>query len=679
MQKRKVPDIVRELIEEEKLDLLQSKTINFHDSVTDFEPLSNEEDDESKLISYESIKSDDYSLANIGEIYRIIFENSSFGITIVDIQERIVSWNKHAEELLNLTENELYLKPAESLYPVEEWEKIREENVRQKGIKYRMETKMIRKDYGPFDVEISLCVLKGEDGKNVGTIGIIKDISKMKTTQNKLDDAEERFKTIFNNSAVAITVTNSEEQITSLNNYAEQLLGYSQKDILMKHVSILYPPEEWEKIRAENIRKKGMQHHLETKIICGDKKEIDVDISLSVLKNYEGNIIGSIGIIRDITERKHIEGALEQSEEKFRELYHNAPIPYHTLSPDGSITDVNDKWCQVLGYNKEDVIGKTIFDFISKDEQKDAKNSFRKKIKSKKLYTGGHERTLLTKTREKRIFIINDFFSFDSFDEKHNIKSIHTTMEDITDRKKIEKDLNISLKNQEIITKISRLFNGLEDFNTKMNKSLDILGKSTNVSRAYVFEDYNEGKMTSNTYEWCNEGIESQIDNLQDVPYETVPSFKKILTQRGVINFSDIKELPKDIYDVFAPHKIKSILILPLIFNEEYYGFLGFDECIEHNKWNKNEVELIRTIAQIYTTSYQKKKADDKLKKQTNALAEANVRAAELVDTLKKSGEDLKNKVDELERYKKITVDREIKMIELKKRIKEFENSKEVK
>lgn len=437
------PEIVKELKkQEESLSKSESeKSIFIYD----------EEDEESNL------KSDHKTLTNIDEIYKIIFENFSFGITIVDNQERIVSWNTHAEELLNLTENELYFKPVESLYPVEEWEKIRAENVRKKGIKYRMETQLIRKDHGPFDVELSLCVLRGEDGKNVGTLGIIKDISKLKITQNKLDDSEERFKTIFNNSAVAITVTNSKEQIISWNNYAEKLLGYSEKDLIMKHVSILYPPEEWAKIRSENVRQKGMQHHLETKIICKNNKEIDVDISLSVLKNYEGNINGSIGIIRDITKRKFIEVSLEQSEKKFKQLYQQAPVPYHTLSPDGQITDVNNKWCHILGYTKEEVIGKSIFDFIVKDERKEAKNSFKEKMISKKLYTGGHERTFLTKNGEKRIFIINDFFSFDSFDKNHNIRSVHTTMEDITNRKKLEREIKKSKKH------FQNLFNNIID------------------------------------------------------------------------------------------------------------------------------------------------------------------------------------------------------------------------
>ena len=58
------------------------------------------------------------------------------------------------------------------------------------------------------------------------------------------------------------------------------------------------------KIQKENIRQKGMQHHLETKVLRKNKKPLDVDITISVLKNQEGKLTGSIGIIKDITERK---------------------------------------------------------------------------------------------------------------------------------------------------------------------------------------------------------------------------------------------------------------------------------------------------------------------------------------------------------------------------------------
>ncbi len=251
----------------------------------------------------------------------------------------------------------------------------------------------------------------------------------------QLGSFEEKFRTIFENYAVAITLVDNNECIISWNKYAEELFNMSEKDLFMRPVESLYPSTEWEKIRAENVRQKGMKYRLETKLIRKNQGFFDAEISLCVLKDHTENIVGSIGIIKDITKLKETEKELEESEEKLRQLYENAPVPYHTLSPDGVITDVNEKWCQTLGYSKREVIGRYIFDFIDKNERESAKSSFKEKITSKKFYVEGHERKFLTKAGEERIFVINDFFSYDN---NYRVKFVQTTMEDITLKKKIE-------------------------------------------------------------------------------------------------------------------------------------------------------------------------------------------------------------------------------------------------
>ncbi len=138
-----------------------------------------------------------------------------------------------------------------------------------------------------------------------------------KQAEAELQLAEARFRTIFENSAVAITVTDENENIVSWNKFAEVLLGMGRKDIHMKPVSHLYPDEEWRRIRAENVRQKGMQHHIETRIIRKDKQIIDADLSVSVLKGPDGKVTGSIGIMADITERKRME---EEREALIKEL-----------------------------------------------------------------------------------------------------------------------------------------------------------------------------------------------------------------------------------------------------------------------------------------------------------------------------------------------------------------------
>ncbi|MBN1860426.1 MAG: PAS domain-containing sensor histidine kinase [Candidatus Thermoplasmatota archaeon] len=254
-----------------------------------------------------------------------------------------------------------------------------------------------------------------------------------------IGDPIEKYRIIFDNSAVAIMLTNENERIVHWNTYTEKLLGMNREDLMMKPVKYLYPPEEWKKIRSENIRQKGIQYHLETKMLRKDNKCIDVSLSLSVLKDHIGNAIGSIGIIKDNSQNKQMEHSLRTSEEKFKQLYEKAPVPYHTLSPDGTITNVNEKWCQVLGYTKEEVTGTSIFNYIQHDEQEIAKSSFKEKIKSKNPYTGGHERTYKTKNGQTRVFVINDFLNFN---ESGDVTTINTTMEDVTERKKIEGELH---------------------------------------------------------------------------------------------------------------------------------------------------------------------------------------------------------------------------------------------
>ncbi|MEE8424114.1 MAG: ATP-binding protein, partial [Thermodesulfobacteriota bacterium] len=127
----------------------------------------------------------------------------------------------------------------------------------------------------------------------------------------QLRESEERFRIIFESSPVAIILTNEEERIVSWNKFTEDLLNMSRDDLYLKPVSFLYPREEWEKIRSLNIKKTGIRQQLETVIIRKDGSQFDVDVSINVLKDADGEVTGSIGIIRDISERKKAERVLK--------------------------------------------------------------------------------------------------------------------------------------------------------------------------------------------------------------------------------------------------------------------------------------------------------------------------------------------------------------------------------
>lgn len=190
-----------------------------------------------------------------------------------------------------------------------------------------------------------------------------------KKAENQLQIAEQRYRTIFENSAVAIMMTDQEERLVSWNEFTEHLLGMGPEDLLGRPVQALYPPSEWERIRASSVRQKGMQHHLETSMVRKDGQILDVDISLSVLRDSDGIITGSIGVIRDITERKEMEGALRESENRFRQVVANAKEWIWEVDADGLYTYASPIVEKILGYKPDEILGKKHFyDFFHPDE-----------------------------------------------------------------------------------------------------------------------------------------------------------------------------------------------------------------------------------------------------------------------------------------------------------------------
>ena len=433
---RERPEIVKQLMEEEKLGRLSSSSISSFQIEEENVGYSKEE-----IHTFEksNLKTD---LQFIGEQYKTIFENYAVAITVADENEKIISWNKYAEELLNMNETDLSMAHVSLLYPPEEWTKIRKQNIRQEGMNYKFETKVIRKEKGPIDVEISLCILRGAKGKIVGSVGVIKDISKLKTTEKKLIESEEKYKTIFENSAVAITLTDKDEKIIQWNKYAEKLLGMNKGNLYLKSVRELYPPEEWAKIRRQNIRQKGMQHYLETKILRGNNDLMDVDMSLSVLKDNEGTIVGSIGVIKDISERKIAEHKLECERDLLQSLLDNVPDSIYFKDEKGRFIKVNKSKAVQLDTIPEEMVGKTDFDYLPK---KEAERLFKE---DKDLMSS--EKSIINKIEKMKNFTGDVCWSsitkIPRYDAFGSIIGTIGISRDITDLKKADEHLILSEK-----------------------------------------------------------------------------------------------------------------------------------------------------------------------------------------------------------------------------------------
>jgi PAS domain S-box-containing protein len=178
---------------------------------------------------------------------------------------------------------------------------------------YHMIESQLQADDKQAWIETNKVPLHNSAGDVVGILGTYEDITDRRQAERALQVAEERYRTIFQNSAVAITMADEQERLISWNTFTENMLGMTKEDLYLKPIKVLYPEGEWEKLRSHDIRQKGMQHHLETRMLKKDGEIIDVDVSLSVLKDAEERVTGSIGVIRDITERKEAEKKIKEA------------------------------------------------------------------------------------------------------------------------------------------------------------------------------------------------------------------------------------------------------------------------------------------------------------------------------------------------------------------------------
>jgi diguanylate cyclase (GGDEF)-like protein/PAS domain S-box-containing protein len=185
---------------------------------------------------------------------------------------------------------------------------------------------------------------------------------------------ENNYKEIFDNSAIAITVTDAAENIVGWNKIAETLLGMGRDDLFLKPVRELYPPEEWQKIRSNNIRQKGMYHHIETRIINKKKEIVDVALSISVLKGPDGTVQGSIGILRDISESKKAEYALQESMELSRGMIETASTAIFLLK-DGCFTFANHVMEDITGYSSAELMEIKRLDLINPGHREQAESN----------------------------------------------------------------------------------------------------------------------------------------------------------------------------------------------------------------------------------------------------------------------------------------------------------------
>lgn len=187
---------------------------------------------------------------------------------------------------------------------------------------------------------------------------------------------------------------------------------------------------------------------------------------------------------------------------------------------------------------------------------------------------------------------------------------------------KIDSNEERRVLNGEIVEYVFRILYNAKDIQKAISTILEIVGNYFSVSRAYIFENSEDGRYCNNTFEWCGAGIEPQIQNLQKVSYEDDLGgcYYENFDENNLFYCPDIRILPQKQQDVLAPQGIFSVLQCAITDNGEFQGYVGFDECRDYRYWTQDQIDMLSFIAEIISTFLLKRKAREQYKQENEGL-----------------------------------------------------------
>ena len=311
--------------------------------------------------------------------YRGVLENAPDAAIIIDERETITFANKGAEKMFGYSRDELIGKPLWILIPKRfqgsHARKLKSFNAHPhaRPMSTGLELYGMRKDGVEFPADIMLSPFAKD--KDITVLAIVRDLSETKHSEKALRESEEKFRTIYEASPVAIVEVAEDGRFLSCNPAALNLFGYSEDELLEMNIADLKHPEDEAVVPlllAELGKLKMCKVKIEKRFIRKNGITIIVQLTVSAVMDEASKLDHAVIIIDDVTDRRMAEEALRNSEEQYRSLVDGVRDAIFRLSPGGVILSLNLAFETMTGWKREEWIGRSFTELIHSDERERA-------------------------------------------------------------------------------------------------------------------------------------------------------------------------------------------------------------------------------------------------------------------------------------------------------------------
>lgn len=406
-----------------------------------------------------------------GHLLTAIVESSDDAIIGKTLGGQITSWNAGAEAMFGYSAEEAIGQQISLIIPAARAHELAEINERIRcgeSIKH-LETVRVRKDGTIVKVSVSVCPLKGHAGPVRGALTIAHDITERKRVMEALRESERRFRAYIDNASDNITIVAVDGTTIYESPSVERLTGYKPEELVGSDAFTRIHRDDLEKVKAVLARGLISQAPVGPVEYRYIHKNGSFRTFESIGKSHvdeKGELVGIINT-RDITERKRMEVALRQSEERYRGLFENANDIIYTQDLAGNFTSVNKVAETVTGYSLEEVLRMNFSQLFSVADTEKMRQMTKRKLSGETDSTR-YEITFPAKDGRAVQLEVSTTLIF----ENGEAVGVQGIARDITERKRAEQALRASqaqLQQSQKLEAIGQLAGGVaHDFNNML-------------------------------------------------------------------------------------------------------------------------------------------------------------------------------------------------------------------
>jgi two-component system, cell cycle sensor histidine kinase and response regulator CckA len=319
------------------------------------------------------------------EFFRAVFEQSAIGVAIVQLDGRPVLANAALERFLGFTGAELRERTYQAItYPDDLAldAELAAQLVAGQVDSYVVEKRYCRKDATIVWGKLTVSLLRTQAGQPEFVLAMVEDIDERKRVEGALKASDARFRESFDASGVGMALVAPGGRIFEVNDALCQFLGRNAPDVIGRNFAdFTHPDDEAETRRHIDRFYAGEVHsyQMEKRYLHADGQTIWGLLTVSLVRDSSGTPLHVVSQVQNITAQKVAREALRESELRYRRVLDTAYEGVWTIDR-AAITDyVNDRMAELLGYRADEMLGRSMFEFMDDGARLDAARNFQRR------------------------------------------------------------------------------------------------------------------------------------------------------------------------------------------------------------------------------------------------------------------------------------------------------------